>query len=89
MHRSVQLGDLALPGFENAYAIGAGTSFASPMAAGEAGGGESPARAGAISGSALEHCMLVSATKITGKRPDPNYNFGRINVYQRHQEFEL
>jgi subtilisin family serine protease len=67
------------PGAENEYLIGAGTSFASPMAAGEAAVVKSQ-RDGAITGHSLEYCVLVSASNITGKRPDPNYNFGRINV---------
>jgi subtilisin family serine protease len=68
------------PDSEDEYAIGAGTSFASPMAAGEAAVVQAQ-QGGAISGSALELCILVSATEVTGKRPDPNYNYGRINVY--------
>lgn len=68
------------PDSENSYLIGAGTSFASPMAAGEAAVVKAQ-QGGAISGGSLEMCVLVSATEVTGKRPDPNYNYGRINVY--------
>jgi len=67
------------PGAENEYLIGAGTSFASPHAAGEAAVVKAQ-RAGAITAGSLEMCVLASATNLTGKRPDPNYNFGRINV---------
>ena len=67
------------PDSENAYLIGAGTSFASPMAAAEAAVVKAQTH-GAITGSALEMCILVSATNVTGKRPDPNYNYGRIDV---------
>ena len=61
------------------YLIGAGTSFASPHAAGEA-AVVMAQRNQAISGSALETCVLQSAANITGHRPDPDYNFGRIDV---------
>ena len=67
------------PDSEDAYLIGAGTSFASPMAAGEAAVVKAQSH-GALTGSALEMCILVSATNVTGKRPDPNYNYGRIDV---------
>jgi lantibiotic leader peptide-processing serine protease len=67
------------PNQENMYLIGAGTSFATPMAAGEAAVVKAQ-RTGAISGGSLEMCVLVSASDITGHRPDINYNFGRIDV---------
>jgi subtilisin family serine protease len=67
------------PGVENEYLVGAGTSFASPMAAAEAAVVKAQTH-GAITGSALEMCVLVSATNVTGKRPDPSYNYGRIDV---------
>jgi lantibiotic leader peptide-processing serine protease len=67
------------PNVENVYLIGAGTSFASPMAAGEAAVVKAQ-RAGALTGGSLEMCVLVSATDVTGKRPDPKYNYGRIDV---------
>lgn len=67
------------PDSEDTYLIGAGTSFAAPMAAAEAAVVKAQT-AGAVTGSGLEMCVLVSATNVTGKRPDPNYNYGRINV---------
>ena len=67
------------PDSEDEYLVGAGTSFASPMAAAEAAVVKAQTQ-GAITGSALEMCVLVSASNVTGKRPDPNYNYGRINV---------
>jgi len=67
------------PGMENQYLIGAGTSFSSPLAAGEAAVVKAQ-RSGAISGKSLEQCVLTSAANITGHRPDPKYNFGRIDV---------
>ena len=33
-----------------------------------------------VVGQALETCIATSSTEVTGKRPDPNYGFGRINV---------
>jgi subtilisin family serine protease len=66
-------------GMENAYALGAGTSFASPMAAAEAAVIKAQTK-GAITGAALQNCILVSSSNLTGKRPDPNYNYGRIDV---------
>jgi lantibiotic leader peptide-processing serine protease len=65
---------------EDEYVGDAGTSFASPMAAGEAAVVQAQ-QGGAISGGSLEMCVLVSATEVTGKRPDVNYNYGRIDVY--------
>jgi subtilisin family serine protease len=67
------------PGVENAYLVGAGTSFASPMAAGEA--AVVKGQSNTVTGQALETCIATSATDVTGKRPDPNYGFGRINVF--------
>ena len=67
------------PDSEDEYLIGAGTSFAAPMAAAEAAVVKAHT-SGAITGSSLENCILQSATNVTGKRPDPNYNFGVINV---------
>ncbi len=66
-------------GQENQYLVGVGTSFASPHAAGEAAVVKANA-GGAISGPALEKCLLNTATEVTGHRPDVNYNFGRIDV---------
>lgn len=66
------------PGMENQYLIGAGTSFASPMAAAEA--AVVKGQSNTVVGQALETCIATSSTEVTGKRPDPNYGFGRINV---------
>jgi lantibiotic leader peptide-processing serine protease len=66
------------PGSESEYAVGAGTSFSSPMAAGEA--AVVKGQSNTVVGQALETCIATSATEVTGKRPDPNYGFGRINV---------
>jgi subtilisin family serine protease len=67
------------PGADSVYLIGAGTSFASPMAAGEA--AVVKGQSNSVIGQALETCIATSATEVTGKRPDPNYGFGRINVF--------
>jgi subtilisin family serine protease len=66
------------PGQENQYLVGIGTSFASPLVAGEA--AVVKAQAGTLTASAVEQCILKNADNITGKRPDPAYNFGRVNV---------
>ncbi|HSY84680.1 MAG TPA: S8 family serine peptidase [Gemmatimonadaceae bacterium] len=66
------------PGQENQYLVGIGTSFASPLVAGEA--AVIKAQAGTLTPSAVEQCILKNADNITGKRPDPAYNFGRVNV---------
>ena len=66
------------PGAENQYLIGAGTSFASPMTAAE--GAVIQGQSGTVVGQALETCIETSATEVTGKRPDPDYNFGIIDV---------
>jgi serine protease len=66
------------PGQENQYLIGAGTSFASPLVAGEA--AVIKAQSNTLTPSAVEQCILKNADNITGKRPDPAYNFGRVNV---------
>jgi hypothetical protein len=66
-------------GIEDGYVWEAGTSFASPMVAGEA----AVVRAnsgGVVNGQVLETCLLNTATKVTGVRPDSLYNFGRIDV---------
>ena len=66
------------PGSEDSYAIGAGTSFASPMTAGEA--AVVKGQATTVVGQALETCIATTSSEVTGKRPDPDYNFGRIDV---------
>ena len=66
------------PGQENQYLIGIGTSFASPLVAGEA--AVIKAQSNTLTPSAVEQCILKNADNITGKRPDPAYNFGRVNV---------
>ena len=58
--------------------IGAGTSFASPMTAAE--GAVIQGQSGTVVGQALETCIETTATEVTGKRPDPDYNFGIIDV---------
>jgi lantibiotic leader peptide-processing serine protease len=64
---------------EDEYVVDDGTSFASPLVAGEA--AVIKAHAGsALTPSAIEKCILNNADEVTGKRPDPNYNFGRVNV---------
>src|SRR6202043_1204812 len=67
------------PGSETSYLIGAGTSFASPHAAGEAAVVKTQSTTH-IAGAALETCVLNTASNVAGKRPDINYNFGRIGV---------
>ncbi|SRR5579863_174416 len=67
------------PGADTVYLIGAGTSFASPMAAGEA--AVVKGQSNSVVGQALETCIATSSTEVTGKRPDPKYGFGRINVF--------
>jgi lantibiotic leader peptide-processing serine protease len=71
------------PGMENSYLIGTGTSFASPMVAGEA--AVVKGQTNSVVGQALENCITTSATEVTKKRPDPNYGFGRINVFSAVQ----
>ena len=34
-----------------------------------------------VVGQTLETCIATSSTEVTGKRPDPNYGFGRVNVF--------
>ncbi len=66
------------PGKEDQYLIGAGTSFSSPLVAGEAAVIKS--KATTLTPSAIEQCILKNADNVTGKRPDPLYNFGRVNI---------
>jgi lantibiotic leader peptide-processing serine protease len=67
------------PGQENQYLIGAGTSFASPIVAGEA--AVVQGQSTTVVGQALETCIATSSTEVTHKRPDPDYGFGRVNVF--------
>jgi subtilisin family serine protease len=67
------------PGQENQYLIGDGTSFASPIVAGEA--AVVQGQSTTVVGQALETCIANTSTEVTGKRPDPNYGFGRVNVF--------
>jgi subtilisin family serine protease len=67
-------------GSDTSYLIGVGTSFATPHVSGEAAVVKGKAT-GFINGHALETCLLNTATEINpGVRPDPLYNFGRIDV---------
>jgi lantibiotic leader peptide-processing serine protease len=66
------------PGMEGQYLIGAGTSFASPMTAAE--GAVIQGQSSTVVGQVLETCIENSAFNVTGKRPDPSYNFGVIDV---------
>jgi subtilisin family serine protease len=61
------------------YLFSAGTSFAAPHVSGEAAVIES-SFPGDQSAERLEHCILVSADRITGVGRDPVYGKGRINV---------
>jgi subtilisin family serine protease len=67
------------PGADTLYLVGAGTSFASPLVAGEA--AVVKGQSNTVVGQTLETCIATSSTEVTGKRPDPNYGFGRINVF--------
>jgi lantibiotic leader peptide-processing serine protease len=61
------------------YIFAAGTSVAAPHVSGEAAVIES-SFPGNQSAERLEHCILVSADRITGVGRDPVYGKGRINV---------
>jgi subtilisin family serine protease len=61
------------------YVFAAGTSAAAPHVSGEAAVIES-SFPGDQSAERLEHCILVSADRITGVGRDPVYGKGRINV---------
>jgi subtilisin family serine protease len=65
-------------GMENSYLVGDGTSFASPLVAGEA--AVVQAQSTTVAGSALETCIATSSIEPNGTRPDPNYGFGVVNV---------
>lgn len=64
---------------ENRYYFGAGTSFASPLAAGEAAVIKAQASKPPTA-TALEQCVLTTADEINGVRPDTAYGFGRLDV---------
>ncbi|HEY7877918.1 MAG TPA: S8 family serine peptidase, partial [Gemmatimonadaceae bacterium] len=64
---------------ENRYLLGAGTSFASPLVAGEAAVIKSHAQTKPTAAQ-LEACVLNTAFKVNGVRPDTAYGFGRIDV---------
>jgi lantibiotic leader peptide-processing serine protease len=66
------------PGEEDQLLIGDGTSFASPLVAGEA--AVVQAQSTTVAGSALETCIATSSIEPNGTRPDPNYGFGVVNV---------
>jgi subtilase family serine protease len=59
--------------------LGAGTSFASPLVAGEAAVIKSHAQTKPTAAQ-LEACVLNTAFKVNGVRPDTAYGFGRIDV---------
>lgn len=61
------------------YLIGAGTSFAAPHVSGEGAVIESELR-GNRDGDALAACILNTADPVTGRRIDPLYGRGRIEV---------
>lgn len=63
---------------DTTYVFEAGTSFASPTTVGEA--LVIKGQHTGITNTALETCILTTATEVTGVRPDPNYNYGRIDV---------
>jgi subtilisin family serine protease len=66
------------PGAENSYLVGDGTSFASPLVAGEA--AVVQGQSTTVAGSALETCIATSSIEPNGTRPDPNYGSGVVNV---------
>jgi lantibiotic leader peptide-processing serine protease len=71
---------LSCLGADTLYLLGDGTSFASPLVAGEAAVVKANA-GGTISESVLENCILTTADEPNGDSPpDVNYNYGRINV---------
>jgi lantibiotic leader peptide-processing serine protease len=77
---STMLLDLAVCTTSNDwYIFAAGTSAAAPHVSGEAAVIES-SFPGDQSAERLEHCILVSADRITGVGRDPVYGKGRINV---------
>lgn len=61
------------------YLIGAGTSFAAPHVSGEGAVIESELRR-QQRGEVLAACILNTADPVTGRRIDPLYDHGRINV---------
>ncbi len=67
------------PGQEDQLLIGAGTSFSAPLVTGEIAVIKANAAA-PLSPATLKKCVLNNADNVTGKRPDPAYNFGRVNV---------
>jgi subtilisin family serine protease len=66
------------------YVVGDGTSFAAPHVAGEAAVIESQI-AGDQDGGFLTSCILKSADAVTGRKIDPLYDHGRINVLRGAQ----
>jgi subtilisin family serine protease len=62
---------------EETYALGAGTSFAAPLAAGEAAILQSDTRK---QRKPLDKCIIRSADPLSGHVPDPITGFGRIDV---------
>jgi subtilisin family serine protease len=61
----------------NSYSIGAGTSFASPLVAGEAAVIESDTKGHNAS---LDNCIIQSSDKLSAHVPDRVFGFGRVDV---------
>jgi subtilisin family serine protease len=61
----------------NSYSIGAGTSFAAPIVAGEAAVIESDKRGNK---KPLDNCIIHSSDKLTTHVPDRVFGFGRVDV---------
>jgi lantibiotic leader peptide-processing serine protease len=61
----------------NSYSIGAGTSFAAPIVAGEAAVIESDKRGNK---KPLDNCIIQSSDKLTSHVPDRVFGFGRVDV---------
>ena len=59
------------------YSLGAGTSFASPLVAGEAAIIQSDTRGNKA---ALDHCIIHSSDRLSRHVPDRVFGFGRIDV---------
>ncbi len=69
----------ALCGDNSTYVLVAGTSAAAPHASGEAAVIESNLPGDQFA-ERLEHCIIATADRITGRGNDPIFGKGRINV---------